>query len=278
MRRRFLNVAAVILMLMTIFQTGVGAVSFKDMPNDWSRDALDNALDKGLLNGFEDGTIRPNANLTRAEFAQVMDNILNYREPEDSEELVEEKVLEINQEVLEDNREVIVEQEVQEEEVLEDNREVIVEQEVQEEQEVLEDKEEILEEEEEVPAGLEIELEVLRLVNIERKKQGIKPLKLGEDLIKVAKLKSEDMADNEYFSHTSPTYGSPFDMMKRSNIIYKIAGENITMGHTSPEDVMDGWMNSPSHKASILDPRFGTLGVGYVSGNGTRYWTQMFTD
>lgn len=126
--------------------------------------------------------------------------------------------------------------------------------------------------------SLEVEGEVLRLVNIERKKQGLKELKLGDKLSDVARLKSQDMADNSYFSHTSPTYGSPFDMMKRFNINYRAAGENIAMGHRSPEAVMTGWMNSPGHRANILNPNFGTLGVGYVAGNGSTYWTQMFTD
>lgn len=125
---------------------------------------------------------------------------------------------------------------------------------------------------------LKIELEILNLANVERAKVGIGPLKLGELLTEVARLKSQDMADNDYFDHTSPTYGSPFDMMKQFGIKYTTAGENIACGHTSPEVVISCWMNSPGHKKNILNPNFGTLGVGYVIKNGTKYWTQMFTN
>lgn len=125
---------------------------------------------------------------------------------------------------------------------------------------------------------LKIELEVLRLVNIEREKLGIAPLKLGDKLSKVARLKSQDMADNNYFSHISPNYGSPFDMIKRFDIRYKAAGENIAMGQTSPKSVMTAWMNSPGHRANILNPNFGTLGVGYIVENRRIYWTQIFID
>lgn len=123
-----------------------------------------------------------------------------------------------------------------------------------------------------------IESEVLRLVNIERSKVGVSPLKMSTELSSVARRKSQDMADKNYFSHTSPTYGSPFDMMKQFGIKYTAAGENIAKGHTSAEAVMKGWMNSQGHKDNILSPKFGTIGVGYVVKNGTTYWTQMFTN
>ena len=123
-----------------------------------------------------------------------------------------------------------------------------------------------------------METEVLRLVNIERSKQGLSPLKLSNELSNVARMKSQDMADKNYFSHTSPTYGSPFDMMKQFGITYTSAGENIAKGYASAQDVMNGWMNSPGHKANILSSNFGTLGVGYVNKGGTTYWTQMFTN
>lgn len=123
-----------------------------------------------------------------------------------------------------------------------------------------------------------IQSEVLRLVNIERSKVGLSSLKLSNELSSVATKKSQDMADNNYFSHTSPTYGSPFDMMKQFGIKYTNAGENIAQGYSSAEAVMNGWMNSPGHKANILSSDFGTLGVGYVNKGGTTYWTQMFTN
>lgn len=123
-----------------------------------------------------------------------------------------------------------------------------------------------------------IEFEILELVNIERAKVGLPALKMNEQLSKIARMKSNDMADGNYFSHTSPTYGSSFDMMKQFGINYNEAGENIAKGYSGSKGVMNGWMNSESHKENILDYDFKALGVGYVNKNGINYWTQMFTD
>ncbi|NLY77879.1 MAG: serine protease [Tissierellia bacterium] len=123
-----------------------------------------------------------------------------------------------------------------------------------------------------------IEREVARLVNLERQKAGLAPLTFSEELSKVARIKSQDMADKNYFSHTSPTYGDPFQMMRSFGISYRYAGENIAKGYRSAESVMNGWMNSSGHRANILNVNFGKIGVGYVETNGTTYWTQMFTD
>ena len=118
------------------------------------------------------------------------------------------------------------------------------------------------------------ESEVVRLVNVERAKNGLGALTLNAKLSDVARAKSQDMRDKGYFSHTSPTYGSPFDMMTSFGISYRTAGENIAMGYSSPQAVVTGWMNSPGHRANILNSSFTQIGVGYVaSGN---YWTQMF--
>lgn len=122
------------------------------------------------------------------------------------------------------------------------------------------------------------ELEVLKLVNIERSKVGLHKLEMSSQLSTLARMKSQDMADKNYFSHISPTYGRAFDMMNKFGIRYTIAGENIAMRYNGPQDVMNGWMNSSGHKANILNPKFGTLGIGYVNKNGTTYWTQMFTN
>lgn len=119
----------------------------------------------------------------------------------------------------------------------------------------------------------EFEAEVVRLVNIERKKAGLAELRHNWELSRVARYKSEDMRDKGYFSHTSPTYGSPFQMMKSFGISYRTAGENIAKGQTTPAAVVKGWMNSPGHRANILKSSFTEIGVGYASGN---YWTQMF--
>ena len=116
------------------------------------------------------------------------------------------------------------------------------------------------------------ENEVIRLVNTERKKAGLKELSKDWQLSRVARYKSEDMRDNKYFSHTSPTYGSPFQMMKSFGITYKTAAENIARGQKTPKDVVDAWMNSQGHRANILNKSFTKIGVGYADG----YWTQMF--
>lgn len=118
------------------------------------------------------------------------------------------------------------------------------------------------------------EKKVVDLTNAERAKQGLKPLTLDVQLSKVARIKSQDMHDKNYFDHNSPTYGSPFDMMKSFGISYKSAGENIAMGQTTPEQVVQAWMNSAGHRANILNSSYTHIGVGYVaSGN---YWTQQF--
>lgn len=119
------------------------------------------------------------------------------------------------------------------------------------------------------------ELEVVRLVNVRRSSAGLSPLKSDPELSRIARLKSQDMRDNKYFSHTSMTYGSPFQMMKDFGIAYRTAGENIAMGQRTPSEVVNAWMNSPGHRANILNASFTKIGVGYVS-NGN-YWTQMFT-
>ncbi|WP_425455191.1 CAP domain-containing protein [Aquisalibacillus elongatus] len=120
------------------------------------------------------------------------------------------------------------------------------------------------------------EQQVVDLVNQERQQRGLQPLQASSELSDVARDKSRDMAENNYFSHTSPTYGSPFDMMQQYGIDYRTAGENIAMGQRSPEQVMDGWMNSEGHRENILSSDFTHIGVGYVEANGKTYWTQMF--
>ena len=118
------------------------------------------------------------------------------------------------------------------------------------------------------------ENEVVTLVNNIRVNYGLKPLLINWELARVARYKSTDMHDNKYFSHTSPTYGSPFEMIRAFNIKFSSAGENIAKGYTSPKAVVDAWMKSPGHKANILNESYTQIGVGYVKdGN---YWTQMF--
>lgn len=129
------------------------------------------------------------------------------------------------------------------------------------------------------PGLSEMEMEVVRLVNIERQKAGLAPFTASAELSRVARLKSQDMGTKNYFSHTSPTYGSPFEMMKAQGIKYTTAGENIAKGYLTAQSVVNGWMNSSGHRANILNGSFKTIGVGaYKTSNGTIYWTQMFTN
>ena len=119
--------------------------------------------------------------------------------------------------------------------------------------------------------------QVLDLVNAERTKRGISALTLDSNLSSVATKKSQDMVNKNYFDHTSPTYGSPFDMMKQFGISYRTAGENIAKGQKTPQEVVTAWMNSEGHRKNILNPNFTNLGVGIAKdSNGTTYWTQMF--
>ena len=118
------------------------------------------------------------------------------------------------------------------------------------------------------------ESEVIRLVNEIRVKNGLKALEADWELSRVARIKSQDMKDNNYFSHTSPVYGSPFNMIKNFGISYKSAAENIAKGQSTPQAVVNAWMNSQGHRANILNSSYTKIGVGYVQ-NGN-YWTQMF--
>lgn len=120
----------------------------------------------------------------------------------------------------------------------------------------------------------EYEIRVAELVNEIREENGLNKLTLNSELSDVARMKSQDMHDNKYFSHTSPTYGSPYDMMTKYGIKYTFAGENLARGQKTPEAVVEAWMNSAGHRKNILSAKYTQIGVGYVAdGN---YWTQHF--
>lgn len=127
------------------------------------------------------------------------------------------------------------------------------------------------------PITSNYEQKVAELVNIERQKNGLAPLTLDSAISKVARIKSKDMSDNNYFAHQSPTYGSAGDMLKQYGINWSAWGENIAAGQRTPEEVVNAWMNSEGHRANILSPNFSKIGVGYVN-NGRPNWTQMFTN
>jgi uncharacterized YkwD family protein len=116
--------------------------------------------------------------------------------------------------------------------------------------------------------------EVIKLTNQARKKNGLKPLKNSADVGEVAQTKAEDMSDNKYFSHTSPTYGTPFDMLKEFGVDYRTAAENIAAGQQTPDQVVKGWLNSPGHRKNIMNKNMTHIGVGFAKDG--QYWTQMF--
>lgn len=119
--------------------------------------------------------------------------------------------------------------------------------------------------------------EVIRLVNIERNKVGARNLILDTELHDIATKKCQDMVNRGYFDHNSPTYGSPFDMLKKFGVTYKSAGENIAMGQKTPKEVVVAWMNSKGHRENILNPSFTNIGVGTAKDNDSSlYWTQLF--
>ena len=129
-----------------------------------------------------------------------------------------------------------------------------------------------------IPTGdegvLAIEAEIARLVNEQRAKYSLAPLTLDWELSRVARYKSQDMRDRGYFGHQSPTYGSPFEMIRAFGLTYRTAGENIARGHLSAVQVVTAWMNSSGHRANILNASFTKIGVGYVADG--KYYTQLF--
>ncbi|MCR4436766.1 MAG: CAP domain-containing protein [Clostridiales bacterium] len=115
------------------------------------------------------------------------------------------------------------------------------------------------------PTGISQEEQtLLDLVNKARADAGVGALQFDMDLVKVARLKAKDMVDNNYFSHQSPTYGSPFDMMKQFGISFKTAGENIA-GNQTVQKAFDAWMSSEGHRKNILNGSFNYTGIGIVS-------------
>ena len=120
------------------------------------------------------------------------------------------------------------------------------------------------------------EKEVFGLINKQRTNNGLSALKIDTEVLNVARVKAKDMVDNNYFSHNSPTYGSPFDMLKSFKISYKTAGENIA-GNSSNSAAVTAWMNSSGHKANILNSAFNYTGIGVVkSSKYGKVYVQMF--
>jgi len=120
--------------------------------------------------------------------------------------------------------------------------------------------------------------QTINLVNNERKKEKLEALKQDKELSAIAKAKAEDMVKNSYFAHNSPTYGSVSNMLDHFKYDWLAYGENIAKGYTSAETVVQGWMESPGHRANILQARFTNIGTGYATDkNGTPYWVHLFS-
>ncbi|WLD94162.1 CAP domain-containing protein [Alkalihalobacillus sp. AL-G] len=120
------------------------------------------------------------------------------------------------------------------------------------------------------------EQQMVDLVNKARQQAGLAPLKVDPELTKVARLKAKDMIQNNYFSHNSPTYGSPFDMMNQFGIEYRTAGENIA-GNSSVQGAHTSLMNSDGHRKNILGSQYTEVGIGIVDGGQYgKMFVQMF--
>ena len=119
--------------------------------------------------------------------------------------------------------------------------------------------------------------QVIDLVNQERAKEGLPALKFDEKVAKAALVRAKETETS--FSHTRPNGSSFSTALTENGVVFNGAGENIAYGQKSPEEVMKGWMNSPGHRANIMNKSFTTIGVGYYeNANGVKYWTQLFTN
>jgi uncharacterized YkwD family protein/spore coat assembly protein SafA len=122
-----------------------------------------------------------------------------------------------------------------------------------------------------------LEQEVIRLVNVERAKNGLGALQYNWQAARVARIKSQDMINNHYFAHISPIYGSPFKMMESFGLRFSAAAENIAKGQRTAQEVMNAWLSSAGHRANILSKSVTQIGVGAAKdSSGTLYWTQLF--
>lgn len=123
----------------------------------------------------------------------------------------------------------------------------------------------------------DMQQEMLGYINTERAKVNAPLLVLDESLCSGAFLKSQDMVVNNYFSHTSPIYGNPFDMMRSQGIDFHRAGENIAKNF-SVQGSHKAFMKSSGHRANILNAKYNKLGLGFYQSGGYLYVTQWFTD
>ena len=119
--------------------------------------------------------------------------------------------------------------------------------------------------------------QVIDLVNIERAREGLKPLVYDATIEDAALVRAKEIQTS--FSHTRPNGTSFATAMKEAGVNYRRAGENIAWGQKTPEDVVNAWMNSPSHRANIMNENYGRIGVGHLTNaRGTSYWVQLFAN
>lgn len=120
------------------------------------------------------------------------------------------------------------------------------------------------------------ELETFNLVNQQRINNGLPALKIDYEVQRIARIKAQDMVNNNYFDHNSPTYGTPFNMLKNFGVSYNSAGENIA-GNSSNNAAVTAWMNSSGHRANILNGNYNYTGIGVVSSpKYGKVYVQMF--
>lgn len=118
---------------------------------------------------------------------------------------------------------------------------------------------------------------ILKEVNIEREKNHLKPLKIDSRLNKIAVIKAKDMAKDKKMSHTSKKFGATFNLIKKENIHFTKAAENIASGHKTPEFVVERWLKSKGYRKNILGKDYRFIGIGKASDNeGKLYWVQIF--
>lgn len=117
--------------------------------------------------------------------------------------------------------------------------------------------------------------QVVALVNAERTKQGLSALTIDTKVQQAALVRAKESTQS--FSHTRPNGSSFSTALTEAGVSYRTAGENIAYGQSTPQQVMNAWMNSSGHRANILNANYTTIGVGYTVINGTAYWAQLFT-
>ena len=115
------------------------------------------------------------------------------------------------------------------------------------------------------------------LINQERKQAGVEELSMNDTLNRLAQIKAKDLAANAYLAHTSPTFGSPFEMIRNEGMQYTAAAENIGRGQATAADIVSAWMASTGHQENILNPHYTQTGIGYATDkDGKPYWVQLF--